>query len=166
LRIGRGPEIRWQDQTPQSANVLRTIIAFVSMTATGGLWWGLRVGCDETPPLSVRPVNICIAFKCAHAPFPFHSPERCFLTATSAAQCCANTRCVKAALAESVWHNYFGECTERLKKFPKRLAGKGRYARLRTMSRGPECSCHRGVPGLVPAKCEPDPRRPEALTTV
>jgi len=51
----------------------------------------LRVGYDKTRRLSVRPINVCIAFNCGHVPFPFHSRECCFVTAASAAQCCANT---------------------------------------------------------------------------
>ena len=75
-------------------------------------------------------------------------------------------RCLMAALAESLWHNYFGERTGRWKKFPSARIDSGRYPRLGAMFRGPKFFCRRGVPSPVPAKSEPDPRRLEALTTV
>jgi len=49
-----------------------------------------KTSCDETPPLSMRLVSVCI-FNCGHAPFAFHSRQCCIVTAMSAAQCCANT---------------------------------------------------------------------------
>jgi len=97
------------------------------------------IGCDKTPPLSLRPKNVCAAFNCGQASFFFDSLARCFVTATFAAQ---RLREHFDALRQRLRDSYGASnpvgARDRRKIFRSAWVGREQNARVLTMLRRPK----------------------------